>query len=85
LIYRVILKPSARKELDDIPDHDYRRIDEAIIALKLNPFPFPQSKQLKGESTRRLRVGMYRVVYEVDQVEMTVTVYRVRHRRESYR
>jgi mRNA interferase RelE/StbE len=79
------IKKTARKELDNLPDTIYLKIDEAILSLKENPFPYPQSKKLKGEDKRRLRIGDYRVVYTVDEKEKVITIFRVRHRKEIYR
>ena len=84
-MYRITLKKSARKELDGLSDTDFLKVDKAILLLKEKPFPHPQSIQLKGEDKRRLRVGVYRVIYTVDESRKAVTVYRVRHRKDVYR
>lgn len=84
-MYSIIIKNSAKKELNAIPADQFLKIDAAILVLKKNPHPYPQSKKLKGEDKRRLRVGDYRVVYAVDEKEKAITIYRVRHRKEAYR
>jgi mRNA interferase RelE/StbE len=84
-MYRLVIKKSARKELDSVPSADFQKIDKAILSLKKDPHPHPQSKRLKGEEKCRLRVGDYRVIYEVEEKEKAITIYRVRHRREVYR
>ncbi len=84
-VYRLTYKKSVKKELDAISDHDFLKIDEAILSLKDKPFPHPQSKKLKGEDRYRLRVGDYRVVYMVDEKQKIITIYRVRHRKDVYR
>ena len=84
-MYKLVIKNSAKKELDDIPAAQFLKIDAAILLLKANPHPFPQSKKLKGEDKCRLRVGDYRVVYAVDEKEKNITIYRIRHRKEVYR
>ncbi|MBI5892074.1 MAG: type II toxin-antitoxin system RelE/ParE family toxin [Deltaproteobacteria bacterium] len=84
-MYKLVIKNSAKKELDAIPADQFLKIDAAILALKTNPHPHPQSKKLKGEDKRRLRVGDYRVVYAVNGKEKVITIYRVRHRKEVYR
>ena len=58
-VYKLIIQKSARKELDKIPDPFFVKTDKAILALKENPYPFPQSRKLKGEDMHRLRVGDY--------------------------
>ena len=61
-MFSIVLKRSARKELDTLPDADFLKIDKAILALKNNPRAFPQVKKLTGEYRLRLRVGDYRVL-----------------------
>jgi len=74
-------------------EHDLKKIDrqfipsilEAIETLAENPFPV-QSKKLKdSESSYRLRVGDYRVIYQVDQVNKAIVIYHVRHRKDAYK
>jgi len=84
-VYRLTYKKPVKKELDAVAEHDFLKIDEAILSLKDHPFPHPQSKKLKGEDRYRLRVGDYRVVYMVDEKQKTITIYRVRHRKDVYR
>jgi mRNA interferase RelE/StbE len=56
-----------------------------IEALGSNPFP-KQSLKLSGvEATYRLRIGDYRVVYEVDMDTRTIIIHYIRHRKEVYR
>jgi len=74
-------------------EHDLRKIDkqfipkilETIENLSENPFPV-QSRKMKGsESSYRLRVGDYRVIYQVDTENKGVTIYHVRHRKDVYK
>ncbi len=74
-------------------EHDLRKIDrqfilkilDAMRGLADNPFPV-QSKKLKGsDSSYRLRVGNYRVIYQVDTENKVVVVYHVRHRKDAYK
>ena len=46
-MYKLAIKKSARKELDDLPDKDFLKIDKAIISLRDTPFPYPSPKSLK--------------------------------------
>ncbi len=84
-MYKLIIQKSARKELDNIPDPFFLKIDEAILSLRENPYPFPQSKKLKGNDKHRLRIGDFRVVYTVDEKQKVITIYRLRHRKDVYR
>ncbi len=83
-MYRLEIKKHARKELDNLPDNVFLKIDKAILSLKKDPYPYPQSKGLKGENRRRLRAGDYRVIYGVDEQQKIITVFRVRNRKDSY-
>lgn len=82
--YSVSIKQSAFKSLKNIPHEDRLRIIEAIDQLKTNP---AAGGVLKGEYSglRRIRIGSYRVVYEVHDEQLTVLVIRIGHRREVYR
>jgi mRNA interferase RelE/StbE len=84
--YRVDLVPSAQRELVDIPLRDRKRIDERILALASNPRP-SGVKALQGQKGTyyRLRVGDYRIVYQVQDKALIVLVVKIGHRREVYR
>lgn len=84
MTYRLVIKPSAGKELERLDDQVLRRVDAAILKLKENPQP-QGSKKLTGVPLYRMRVGTYRVVYEIDDVRKQVTVVTIGHRREVYR
>jgi len=73
-VYKLTYKKSVKKELDAIPSPDFIKIDEAILALKEQPVPHPQSEKLKGEDRYRLRVGDYRVVYLIDEKQKMITI-----------
>ncbi|TAN64357.1 type II toxin-antitoxin system mRNA interferase toxin, RelE/StbE family, partial [bacterium] len=60
-MYEIIIKKSARKELDSVPEHIFLKIDKIILSLKEDPNPHPQSEKLKGEDKRRFRMGDYRI------------------------
>lgn len=84
MTYSVSIKRSAAKSLEKIPGPERLRIMEAIDALKEHP---GAGSVLKGEFSglRRIRVGMYRVVYEVQDNRLVILVVRINHRRDVYR
>lgn len=84
-MYSLEIKKPARKELDSLPEHIFLKIDKAILSLKKTPYLYPQSKELKGETKRRLRAGDYRVIYAVNEQQKIITIFRVRHRKDVYR
>ena len=78
------IKSSAARELKHIPQRDRLRIVQAIDSLGQQPF---RGTVLKGglRGLRRIRVGDYRVVYELLDEELVILVIRIAHRREAYR
>ncbi len=78
------IKLSAQKELDELDDALFARIDRKIMALPDNPRP-AGCKKLKGyKDLWRIRVGDYRVVYRLEDVGAKITIIRVAHRKEVY-
>lgn len=83
--YQVDWKPSAEKDLHRIASVFIARIIQSVESLEQNPFP-AQCKKLKGaERIYRLRVGDYRILYEVDTKRRHIVIHYVRHRRKAYR
>ena len=83
-MYRVDLSGRAEKDLDRLPPRGAARVIAALRRLAEDPRPAGASKLVAVEGYR-LRVGEYRIVYDVDDTAQVATVYRVRHRREVYR
>ena len=84
--FTIKLTPSFQKDLEALPRKEQDRILKALALLESEPFgPPPHVKKLKGGGIGqwRLRVGVYRVRYDV--VRQDLVLYRVRHRREVYR
>jgi len=82
--YQVILSKSVQKELDRLPDEIANRILARLSALETNPRPV-DVKKLKGREVWRIRVGDYRVIYEIHDRILQIIVITVGHRREIYR
>ena len=83
--YRVSLRPSAEKDLRRLSPDIVARVAAHINRLITNPFPSQVVKLKEPGSLYRIRVGDYRVVYEVDAKASLIVVHYVRHRREVYR
>lgn len=83
--YKIEWKPSAIKELRKIDRPLIPRLTKAVEALSSNPFPSGARKLRSGEHSYRIRVGDYRVIYTVFRRQSTITIFRVRHRKEVYR
>lgn len=84
MTYSVQILRRAQKELARLPAEILDEISEAIGALGQKPRPSGCLK-LTGRDGWRIRVGDYRVVYEIDEQRRTVTVLHVGHRRDVYR
>ncbi len=81
--YRVEILRRAAKSLAKLPGRDYERVRDAIRALESEPRP-PGCKKLVGRDGWRVRVGRYRVIYEIADVIRVVTVLDVGHRKDIY-
>ena len=83
--YRLEVKDKAVKELSRVRPDVGRRLLQSIESLASAPRPRQSHKLSESESSYRLRVGDYRVLYQVDDEAKLVTVFKVGHRREVYR
>ena len=82
--YRVLIKRSAAREIEALPLKDRRRIVARIEGLADNPRPVGCEK-LSGEEKYRIRQGDYRILYQIVDTDLIVTVVRVGNRRDVYR
>ena len=83
--YKIEWKRSAEKELRAIDKQYIPKIIEAVESLAIDPFPSQSRKLRDVEKSYRIRVGNYRVVYQVDVGEGIITIYHIRHRKDIYR
>jgi len=83
--YRVEWKASAFRELKRLDRQVVPRIFEAVDALHDSPFPVGVRKLQGSDCTYRIRVGDYRVIYDVFDLVLVVQIIRVRHRKDAYR
>jgi len=83
--YRIFIKPSAVREIEAIPQKKIRQqIVRRIQHLAKDPRP-PGSKKLSGYDRYRIRQGVYRIVYAVEDDKLVVYVVKVGHRKDVYR
>ena len=83
-MYKIQVTRQAMKDLADLPEDYAQAISQHIDALAEQPRP-AGVKKLQGVEGFRLRVGMYRLLYTIDDAARLVMVYRIKHRREAYR
>lgn len=82
--YEILFKESVWKDLRKIPKRELKKILEKIETLGGNPRPAGCEK-LTGEALYRVRQGRYRIVYSIQDNELTVWVIKVGHRKDVYR
>ena len=82
--YTVLLKRSAEKELDSLPEITHDRIIDRLLSLQENPRP-NNAKKLRGRDGYRIRAGDYRILYAVDDSARKIEVYSIGHRKDIYR
>jgi len=84
-VYEVHLERAAENDLRRLSATAFHRIIPHIRALAENPRPSNCRKLTGSKDDWRIRIGDYRVLYEIDEKAKAVKIMRVRHRREVYR
>lgn len=84
-MFEILLERSAEKDLRRLPDEIHDRVIQAISNLSGNPRPSGAKKLAGSKSDWRIRVGDYRVLYDIADAIRIVRVYRVRHRKDVYK
>ena len=83
--YKIKWKKSAYKELRNIHKEYIPNIIDSVEKLSLNPFPAGVKKLSSSEKTYRIRVGDYRIIYEIEQQRLIIQIIKVRHRKDVYK
>ena len=82
--YELAFKKSVAKDLLNVPSRDVKRLLKKIASLAANPRPVDCEK-LSGQERYRVRQGAYRIVYEIADTQLIVTIVKIGHRRDVYR
>jgi len=82
--YKIEIKKSAVKELNNLQSNDLKRIVKLIQNLADNPRP-PGCKKLTGDEKYRIRSGSYRLLYTIQDDILLIIVIKIAHRRDVYR
>ena len=82
--YKLRIKPSAVKELESVPKKDQSKIVSKIRSLADDPRP-PGSQKLSGDEKYRIRQGVYRILYLIEDEELIIIVVKIAHRKDVYR
>lgn len=83
--FKIDWKVSSVHDLRKVDSQYMHRILNAIESLADNPFPVQSKKLRDAESSYRLRIGDFRVIYQVDTQNRVVIIYHIRHRKDAYR
>lgn len=83
MTYEIIIRKSALKALENIPEPDFSKINKTISALARNPRPNGYIK-LQGRNGFRVRQGDYRIIYQVLYMKLVVDVIPIGHRKDIY-
>jgi mRNA interferase RelE/StbE len=84
-MYTLLIKRSAERDLRRLPRAFFERVNERILSLRDDPRPHGVRKLAGALEGWRIRAGDYRILYQIDDDAQTVTLVRVKHRREAYR
>ena len=84
-LFSIQWRSSTRKDIRSLPRHEVARIISAVTQLADDPLPHGSQKLAGSERTYRIRIGNYRVIYEVFGDTQIIEVQRVRHRKDVYR
>jgi len=82
--YKILFKKSVQKDFNSIPKKDLNKIIDRIKLLGEDP-RLPGCEELTGQQRYRLRQGRYRILYSIQDDELTVWVVKVGHRKDIYR
>ena len=82
--YKILIKPSAVKELNKIPKRELSKITGRISSLSTDPRPSGYEK-LTAQNAYRIRHGSYRIIYTIEDDKLIILVIKVGHRRDIYR
>jgi mRNA interferase RelE/StbE len=83
--YQVSLRPGVERQRRSLDDRIRRRVSEVLLSLEDTPRPTGVIKLRNRENEWRIRVGDYRIIYEIDDDQHLVTILSISHRREAYR
>jgi mRNA interferase RelE/StbE len=85
MAYTIIIKKSAQKQILSIPEPYLSAIEKAIIALENTARPAGCKKLTGSKNVYRIRVGVYRIVYEIHDKVLTIFIFDVDYRKQVYK
>ena len=85
MTYTVIIPKVVQKQLDALPEDIYERVIEKLQQLAEDPCPSGVVKLKGTDNEYRIRIGDYRVLYEINDEELIILLLQCKHRRDAYR
>ncbi|MFH0977203.1 MAG: type II toxin-antitoxin system RelE/ParE family toxin [Spirochaetota bacterium] len=83
-MYSIIISSAANRDYKRLPQSEILKINKVIDHLASNPRPSGY-KKLKDRNAYRIRIGNYRIIYEINDKDVILFVIRIRHRKEVYK
>lgn len=84
-MYELLIEKRAERDLKSLSKSLFKQISAEILLLKRNPRPYGVHKIKGTKSDWRIRIRDYRIIYEINDKEQVVRIWRVKHRSEAYR
>lgn len=82
--YRIFFRKSVRQDVEKIPKKYLQQIMKRIASLAVDPRP-PGCEKLSAQERYRIRQGTYRIIYSIQDDELTLWVVKIGHRKDVYR
>ena len=82
--FTLIIPNSVQKQLNRLPDNVFKRVINIFKSLEEEPYP-KESKKLTNRNGYRIRIGDYRIIYDVDVKAKFIYLRKVGHRKDIYR
>jgi len=83
--YTVIIRKTAQKQILGLPKIYYDKVKKAILSLESNPRPVGYIKLTGATNIYRIRVGIYRIIYSIEDSQLVIYIFDVEHRKDVYR
>lgn len=84
-MFEVIFTKKAAKRVQNLENSHKKKLKEIILTLRENPFSYPY-KKIKGEENMyRIRIGKFRILYEVDEKNSLIIIFKVERRERAYK
>ena len=84
-MYELYIERTAEKDLRKLPPQYFNTVLTKIKALSNDPRPKGSRKIINSEKFWRIRIGAYRVLYEISDAEHSIKIYKIRHRKDVYK